>query len=310
MDLSKSIIQTVSFCLDTGEEFSFHIKRDDCIDEHVSGNKWRKLKYAVAFAIEKNAVGIVTFGGAFSNHLVATAKACKDAGLKSIGIVRGEELTPESNATLKQCSMFGMELDFVPRSTYLSRNDYEFLSCVKDNYKGFHLVPEGGACFHGVVGCQEIVNELESTPDFIYVAAGTGTTAAGILLGCPEATTVKAISALKGDFMRDEILKHINSVLYNQQDTEELSKQLSVVTDFHFGGYGKWTDELIVFIQDFYCQTGVKLDPIYTGKAMFALINDFRNGRLNSSQNVVFVHTGGLQGVRGVEDKLGYQLFI
>lgn len=309
MDVSKSVFQSVTYRAKNGKEFSFYIKRDDCIDVHVSGNKWRKLKYAIAFVKEKQAKGIVTFGGAFSNHLVATAKACQNSGLKSIGIVRGEELNEESNTTLQQCAAFGMELVFVPRASYTMRGDYEYQTCVKDSYQGYYLVPEGGAGFHGVIGCQEIVQELPLTPDVIYVASGTGTTAAGILLGASEKTKVKSVSVLKGDFMRDEILKLVNSVLFNNEETEELGKQLSVVTNVHFGGYGKWTKELIDFIQDFFVQTGIKLDPIYTGKAVFALINDFVEGEIDNMQKIVFVHTGGLQGIAGVEEKLSYQLF-
>lgn len=309
MDTTRSTLQEIHYRYEDGSVFSFFIKRDDKIDEHISGNKWRKLKYALAHAKEKKAEGILTFGGAFSNHLVATAKACKDNGLKSIGMVRGEELNPKSNATLQQCTAFGMELVFISREAYSERNEYTFLSCVKDDYKGYQVVPEGGAGFYGVVGCQEIVNEIPFQPDVICLAAGTGATAAGILLGVSAPTQVVAVLVLKGDFMQAEILKQVNSVLYNNEATTALGKQLTVVSEGHFGGYGKWDKTLLDFITDFYRQTGVKLDPIYTGKAVFALLKAMRQGQLKPTQKVVFVHTGGLQGIKGVEERIGYSLF-
>ena len=308
MDTTKSILQEIEYALPSGEHIQFSMKRDDLIDNLISGNKWRKLNYNIEQARHLKKSGVLTFGGAYSNHLVATAKAGSLFGLKTIGIVRGEELTPTSNDTLKQCAEFGMELLFVPRSEYQERGSYEYQSCLKDQFQDYLIIPEGGANFHGVVGCQEIMLETANDFDHIVVASGTGTTAAGILLSIPDQSNLHVYSALKGEFLLKDITGLLKGILYNDEVVDTYINQLTFSSDSLFGGYGKWNQELIDFIQDFYHQTGVKLDPIYTGKAVYKMIHCSRIFAHQSK--VLFIHTGGIQGVKGVEQKLGYQLFI
>lgn len=309
MDTTLSILQKVRYSVHDSEPFSFYIKRDDLIDPIISGNKWRKLKYNVVQAKHKNAEGMLTFGGAYSNHLVATAKVCAEQGLKSIGIVRGEELTAQSNDTLRKCEAFGMELRFIARAVYKERNSYAFIKQLQYDNKDFIIIPEGGANFYGVIGCQEILKETSNDFDHIYIAAGTGTTAAGVALSMSSKTKLHVISALKGDFLRTEITQLINLVYNDKEATQELMKRITIRSDDVFGGYGKWNTELIDLMQAFHAETALKTEPIYTGKVLYNLFQDIEKNKNLAKEKVLFVHTGGLQGLSGVEEKQGYQLY-
>ena len=306
MDTSLSKLQKVRFSLENCEPFTFWIKRDDLIDPFVSGNKWRKLKYNIEKAQHQNALGILTFGGAFSNHLVATAKACHLNGLSSIGIVRGEELSEKCNGTLKSCSEFGMKLHFVSRSEYKKRNDHDYLYQLRDLYKQYYIVPEGGANYYGIIGCQEILQETPNDYTRIYLAGGTGTTAVGVISGSMEQSKVHLVSALKGDFLSKEVRKGLQKISYNEDEVASSYEQLILNTGHHFGGYGKVNQKLIVFINEFYKQTKIPLDPIYTGKAMYAMIQDFKKGLILKDENCLFIHTGGIQGAKKWCDQLSF----
>ena len=279
--------------------FTFYVKRDDLIDPLVSGNKWRKLKYNVEQSRHKSCDGILTFGGAYSNHLVATAKACHRAGLRSVGFVRGEELTPDSNPTLIDCASFGMELVFVSRDEYRQKEDWDYINGVRHGFPSFHIVPEGGANFYGVIGCQEILKETTNDFDHVFLSAGTGTTAAGVILSAGAHTKIHVVSALKGDFMEDQVTKMLNSVCFDEELVSELKEKTVFEDSTHFGGYAKTTLELTEFISDFEAQTSLSLDPVYTGKAMYCLIDQWRKGIIKDQKKVLFIHTGGLQGKRG-----------
>lgn len=306
MDTNLSILQKVRFSLENREPFTFFIKRDDLIDPVVSGNKWRKLKFNVDKAKHQKALGILTFGGAFSNHLVATAKAAKLNGLKSVGIVRGDELTKESNDTLKKCAKYDMELRFVSRSDYKKRNENDYLYQLRDTFSQYYIVPEGGANYYGAIGCQEILQETPNDFDHIYLAGGTGTTAVGVISSAPEKTKVHLVSALKGDFLSEEVLKGLRKLSYNEAEAASSYKQLILNTIHHFGGYGKVNHELIDFINHFYQTTEIPLDPIYTGKAMYAMLKDFENGIISNDEKCLFIHTGGIQGAKKWSDVLLY----
>ncbi len=286
--------------------FLFDVKRDDLIDPVVSGNKWRKLSYNLLQAQALHQTGILTFGGAYSNHLVATAKAAMLNQIKSIGIVRGEELNANSNRTLKHCSDYGMELIFLSRNEYQKKRDPFWIKELSSHYPEYFVVPEGGDNYYGMIGCQHIVTETENNYDHIYLASGTGTTAAGILMSVPEKTTINAVSALKGAFLTQSIERILNTALNNQELTSELIKQLNVIDDGHFGGYAKVTDTLLNFINEVYSKMQLKLDPIYTGKAFYRMIHDFMEGRIKENDEVLFIHTGGLQGAYSWRDKIDY----
>jgi 1-aminocyclopropane-1-carboxylate deaminase len=303
---SKSITQKVQFSYGKVEPFSFDIKRDDLIDPVISGNKWRKLKFNVDKALHNKNEGVLTFGGAYSNHLIATAQAAYKFGLSSVGIVRGEELNTQSNETLRACSKLGMELVFVTREEYNKRNEKQYQAGLHSKFPNFWIVPEGGANYYGAIGCQEIVEDVTRKYDHIYVASGTGTTAAGILSATGKDTIVHAVSALKGDFLQEEIRKMMWSILVEDDEVDIFMQRLELNTHAHFGGYGKTNQELFKLIRSFFDQTGVPLEPIYTGKALCAMMQDVASGKIAKSDKVLFVHSGGLQGGKSFVSELPF----
>ncbi len=304
----KSILEKLSFPILEEKNIELFVKRDDLIDTEVSGNKWRKLKYNVEQALANKNSSIVTFGGAFSNHLVATAAACKLIGIRCVGIVRGEELNSNSNETLKRCTEYGMELKFVSRSEYALRNDSLYLKDIHLEFENSFVVPEGGANFYGMIGCQDIIKEIEQDFDHVFIAQGTTTTSCGVLISLPSNSKLHVVPVLKGFDSISEMRNLLNYTLFDEELTEELLNRVTVHSNAHFGGYGKYDLELLDFIKQFYHENNIKLDPIYTGKVMFELIKNIKENKLSNSK-VLFIHTGGLQGIEGVEKKQGYSLF-
>jgi 1-aminocyclopropane-1-carboxylate deaminase len=294
-DTEKSIIQELSSDLLSKHNVRLYVKRDDLIDENVSGNKWRKLKFNVLQALDKKCDTILTFGGAFSNHLVATAAACKKAGLKSIGIVRGEELDENSNDTLKKCSEFGMQLKFVSRAEYQLKTDDLYLKDLHLEYPSTYIVPEGGSNFYGMIGCQEIIKEIKENFDQVFVAQGTSATSCGILLALPENTVLNVVPVLKNYDSFAEMRKLLNYSLFDEEVTEELLEKVRVHSESHFGGYGKFNEELIDFIKEVNQGYNLPLDYVYTGKVFYQIMKMIQTGQLDN-QSLLFVHTGGLQG--------------
>jgi len=267
------------------------IKRDDLIHPTVSGNKWRKLKYSLLKAKAENETVLLTFGGAYSNHLYATAAAGNALGFKTIGIVRGEELAEKETSTLKFCREQHMLLHFVSRQEYRRRHSEEYLMRISEQFNFPFIIPEGGTSDLALKGVGEMVTEvrsqLEITPHYFAVAAGTGGTAAGILSANAD---VLAFSALKGgDFLE----KEINELLIGYEN----KGKLKLLTDYHFGGYAKWNAELIDFINRFKDDYGIQLEQVYTGKMFFGLFELIRNGYFAKGTVIVAVHTGGLQGL-------------
>ena len=267
------------------------IKRDDLIHPTVSGNKWRKLKYNLLEAQARNEQAILTFGGAYSNHLYATAAAGNASGLKTIGIVRGLELEGKENATLQFCREQGMQLHFVTREEYRQRHSEEYLEHIAVHFGNPYLIPEGGTNELALKGVAEMVYEIKdqlgATPDFIATAAGTGGTAAGILLGGAD---VLAFSALKGgDFLKEDIRQLLNDYQH--------PGNLTLLADYHFGGYAKWDNELLVFMQDFGAGFNIQLEQVYTAKMFYGLFDLIQKGYFKAETTIVAVHTGGLQGL-------------
>ncbi len=270
------------------------IKRDDLIHPTVSGNKWRKLKYVLQDAQEQGFETLLTFGGAWSNHLYATAAAGKALDLKTIGIVRGEEYREKLTATLQFCAAQGMELHFVSRENYRQKDKLDFLENLKEKFNYPYLIPEGGSTPLALPGVGELVEETETQlgqkPNYFALAAGTGGTAAGIL-----ATSVPtlAFSALKnGGFLRNEILE-----LANVKDADQ---NLQLFTDYHFGGYAKHKPELLTFMQDFEQNHKIPLEHVYTGKMLYGLYDLIKKGFFKKETTIVAIHTGGLQGRIGM----------
>jgi len=266
---------------------SIFVKRDDLIDPFISGNKWRKLKYILQDVASKNKNHLVTFGGAYSNHLLATAAAAAKYQLKATAFVRGEEV---NNEMLALCKIFGMQLRFVSREIYRGKTEL-FDKYYKDNDDAY-FIDEGGASSEATIGCAEIIDELPLPFDHIFCAAGTGTTAAGLLKGISRLnlnTQLHIIPVLKGgDFIREEIAHH----------EQDLSK-LHLHTNYHFGGYAKTTQELIAFIKDFSAKTGILIDPVYTGKMFYAINDLIIKKQISKDAKILAIHTGGLFGILG-----------
>ncbi|TSJ48117.1 1-aminocyclopropane-1-carboxylate deaminase/D-cysteine desulfhydrase [Fluviicola chungangensis] len=294
-DTSKSILQEIR--LDPGKfrNVRLLVKRDDLIHPEVSGNKWRKLKYNIELAEYQKKDGILTFGGAYSNHLLAVAAACVSAGLKSIGVVRGEELNSESNENLKRCSELGMELKFVSRESYDERNEKSCQEGWKEAHPHFLLVPEGGANYYGMVGCQEIWKELSEKVDHVFVAQGTTTTSCGLLIGSAENTVLHVVPALKGFDSEAEMRKQLFPFLIDEETIDDYMRRVEVHPEAHFGGYGKWTPDLLDFISSCKNAYDLPLDKIYTGKAFHALMEWLKQQDFNIPQTILFIHTGGLK---------------
>lgn len=268
------------------------VKRDDLIDPYISGNKWRKLKYILKEAEHQNKKHIVTFGGAYSNHLVATAAACSRSSLKSTAFVRGESL---SNEMLMLCRLFGMELIFTDRQLYRDKKGLYELHFGKE--PDTYFVDEGGASFEAVMGCAEIISELPTDINYIFCAAGTGTTAAGLLKGIHNAglnTQLHVVPVLKGgSFISEEISKYAGT-----------NAQLTLHLDYHFGGYAKTTPELINFMKRFVAEEGILIDQVYTAKMFYALDDLLQKGVFKKGEKIVVLHTGGLLGLMGIKEKI------
>ena len=307
-DTDNSVLTRINSELLDANRTRLYVKRDDLIHPEVSGNKWRKLKYNILQCQQQKNGGILTFGGAFSNHLVATAAACNLAGLSSVGVVRGDELNPESNETLKRCGEFGMHLHFVSREEYYLRGDRSYHEALLEDFPNQMIVPEGGANYLGMIGCQEIPDEIEMPVDRFVLAQGTTTTSCGIALSLGDHQKLTAVPALKGFDAHDEMKGLFMRSGISSEIAEECLSRTEILADYHFGGYAKFDEALIGFIREFHIEHGLKLDPVYTGKAMFALMDRIAKG-FYRNETIVFVHTGGLQGISGVEQKMNEPLF-
>jgi 1-aminocyclopropane-1-carboxylate deaminase len=270
------------------------VKREDLIHPYVSGNKLRKLKYNLLEAKKQNKHTLLSFGGAFSNHIAALAYAAKENGMKSIGIIRGEELASkiDHNPTLQFAQECGMQLEFVSREVYRNKQNQEFLSELQSQYGDYYLVPEGGTNQLAIKGCAEILTSDDAIFDYVCCAVGTGGTISGIINSAKRHQKILGFPALKGDFLQDEIRNFVQN------------KNWELIPDYHFGGYGKIKTELIGFINDFFEKTKVPLDPIYTGKMFFGVMNMIENNYFPPNSKILLIHTGGLQGVQGMNNKL------
>ncbi len=275
------------------------LKREDLIHEHVSGNKFRKLKYNLMEAKKLGFETVLTFGGAYSNHIAATAAAGKIVGLQTIGIIRGEELaknlghTLSENDTLRFASDNGMELKFVSRAIYKQKTSKSFIETLKKEFGFFYCIPEGGTNNLAIQGCKEILTDQDAVFDYICCAVGTGGTISGIINASLAHQQVIGFPALKGSFLSDEIKKYTHK------------NNWSFIEEYHFGGYGKINERLIEFINRFREEQNIALDPIYTGKMMYGLFDSIQKGIFTKNTRILAIHTGGLQGISGMNKKLG-----
>lgn len=274
-------------------QVSLSIKREDLLHPEISGNKYRKLKYNLEKARQENQHTLLTYGGAYSNHLLATAAAGKEYGFRTIGLVRGDELAPTTpNPTLKKAQEYGMQLHFIDRSSYRYKNHPDFIQSLVQTWGNFYLLPEGGTNELAVKGCEEILTPEDTIFDYICVSVGTGATLAGIANRTSKHQKVIGFSALKGDFLKSEITRWTHSSHWQLTDA------------YAMGGYAKTTDKLIAFMNRFKKITDIPLDPIYTGKMMYGLVDQIQQGKFPKNSRILAVHTGGLQGIAGMNLKL------
>lgn len=275
------------------KEVRVFVKRDDMIHPFISGNKWRKLKYSLIKAQREGKKHLVTFGGAYSNHLLATACAGAKFGFKTTGFVRGEMV---KNETLSLCQLFGMQLIFTDRESYKNKQilfDKHFLTDLTA-----YFIDEGGASQEAIQGCSELLDELNASYDHLLCAAGTGTTVTGIIKGIKDRSLnikTHVIPVLKGaDYLKSEI--NTNSVYDNFEFHQ----------NYHFGGYAKTDKNLLAFIKTFCAETGILIEPIYTGKMFYALFDLISENTFKPGSKILAIHTGGLTGISGMHDRFNF----
>ncbi|WP_052732518.1 1-aminocyclopropane-1-carboxylate deaminase/D-cysteine desulfhydrase [Hymenobacter terrenus] len=281
--------------------------RDDLLHPDLPGNKARKLKYNLTTARQQGHHTLLSFGGAYSNHIAAVAAAGRLFGFKTIGLIRGDEPTAGSgasqlNPTLRQAKDNGMILHSLDRSTYRRRTEPGFIAEQLAHFGPAYLLPEGGTNTLALQGCAELVAEIQQQTAFdaVAVAAGTGGTLAGLLVGLGGQQQAIGVVALKnGGFLRAEI------DALTQAAVGQVFANYALQTDYHFGGYAKYSAELLVFIRQFREQHGILLDPIYTGKLLFGVLDLIGKGYFRRGSTVVAVHTGGLQAWAGWQQRFG-----
>lgn len=274
-----------------------HIRREDLIHPYISGNKFRKLKYNLLQAKAENQATLLTFGGAFSNHILAVAATGFENNFKTIGIIRGEELCDkiEQNPTLKKAEELGMQFKFVSREAYRNKSQKEFVENLEKEFGSFYLIPEGGTNNLAIKGCEEILTIEDAFFTHICCSIGTGGTISGIINASFKGQQVLGFPSLKGDFISNEISNFAKK------------SNWSLISDYHFGGYGKISDELIRFINDFKGKYDIPLDPIYTGKMMFGILDLIEKNYFPNGTKILAIHTGGLQGIEGMNELLKKQ---
>ncbi|MBE9205308.1 1-aminocyclopropane-1-carboxylate deaminase/D-cysteine desulfhydrase [Nostoc sp. LEGE 06077] len=279
------------------------VLRLDLMHPWVNGNKWYKLKYNLLEAEEKSFSTLLTFGGAYSNHIFATAAAGKLFGLQTIGIIRGEERLP-LNPTLSFAVQQGMQLVYCDRTSYRQRHTPELHAQLRERYGEVFIIPEGGSNLNGVRGCTEILPEANDF-DVICVACGTGTTFAGILLSLTQKQRGIAFPVLKnGGFLKQEIDSLLESYLASGLPTPNNSLcSWELICNYHFGGYAKINDELLKFSQQFQQTYDIPLDYVYTAKMFYGVMDLLQQGFFRKGDRILLIHTGGLQGNLGIQQK-------
>ena len=277
------------------KEVRLFIKRIDKIHPFVSGNKWFKLKYNLLEAKKQGLNTLLTFGGAYSNHISATAFAAKEKGINSIGIIRGEEHLP-LNPTLRFAIDNGMKLHYISRSNYKEKTSANFLEALKNQFGDFYLIPEGGTNELAIQGAKEILDKND-IQDYICCAIGTGGTIAGIINASNDKQTVIGFPAIKGF---EQLEKDINNWTN--------ATNCIFINDYVGNGYAKINKDLVVFINEFNARHNIPLDIIYTGKMMMGILDLVAKDYFPIGSSILAIHTGGLQGNKGMSERLGISL--
>lgn len=277
-----------------------YIKRDDLLHPEFGGNKWRKLKYNLLAAQENQFKTLLTFGGAWSNHIYATAAAGHYFDFDTIGVIRGEAPNKLSE-TLSYAQSHNMVLKFVDRLQYRQKESTDFIRSLEDEFGHFYLLPEGGSNVLALKGVREIIGEIDVDFDVITSACGTGATLAGLVSGLKTNQSALGFTVLKqGGFLK----KEVNQYLTASNNTSQ--RQWDVIPDYHFGGYAKTSDALFKFMFDFQKSFGIKIDAVYTAKMFSGLFDLIQKGYFKKGTRIIAIHTGGLQGNRGYEQLSNY----
>ena len=274
------------------------MKRIDLVHPVISGNKWYKMKYNIVEMKKLGLDTLLTFGGAFSNHIHAAAHAGKIFGFKTIGLIRGEEHLP-LNTTLQAAVDDGMELHYVDRTTFRKRETEEFLNSIRERFGDVYILPVGGTNKIALKGCAEIIDQIDIDYDHICSASGSGGTFAGLVAGLKGSKQAIAFPALKGGEFLEEVISDLVS-----EYTGETFSNWGLNTDYHFGGFAKLSKELIDFTHEFNELNGFELDYIYTNKMMFGIADLIKKGFFKSGETIVAIHSGGLQGNEGMREKV------
>lgn len=278
----------------------FFIKREDLIHPHISGNKWYKLKYNLIEARKLGYKILLTFGGAYSNHIYATASAGKEFGFETIGVIRGEEHLP-LNPTLSFAQSCGMQFFYLDRLSYRDKYNEKIIDNLKNKFGDFYLIPEGGSNKLAVKGCSEIISGIKIPFDFICTASGTGGTLAGLTAGLNSNSKAIGFSVLKGgEFLKDNVIKLLSEA------GRENSSNWEVITDYHFGGYAKSDEELNYFCEEFREKYDIEIEPIYTGKMLWGVLDLIQKKYFPENSTIIALHSGGLQGLNGLRERGKY----
>ncbi len=279
------------------KQVRFFSKREDLTDDFISGNKFYKLKYNLIEAENLGYKTLLTFGGAYSNHIHATAAAGKKYGFNTIGVIRGEEHLP-LNPTLSSAQENGMIIEYIDRKSYRNKYDENLIQTLKEKFGDFYLIPEGGSNNLAIKGCAEIISSITTNFNFICSACGTGGTLAGLILGLNSKSFALGFSVLKGGAFLNQ---NIRTLLSHYQ--KENLNNFQINPDYHFGGYAKTNTELNNFCKQFYEQHDIHIEPIYTGKMFYGIYNLMSKNYFPPQNTIVAIHTGGLQGLQGLKQR-------
>ncbi len=298
--MNKNVrIDRVNGSLFQGSGIELFIKREDEIHEKISGNKWRKLKYNLIFAKNHGHEGLLTLGGAYSNHIAAVACAAKLYGFKATGLIRGRAHLP-LNPTLQLAEEEGMSFIYLDKLAYRDIKTLAGIEILKKyGFEDYYFVPEGGTNALAIKGCEEIITDMENkTFDYICVSIGTAGTMSGILKGLRGQNKLIGFSSLKGDFA--------GAMLESLLEKHDIPfKNYSIINEYHFGGYAKYKTELIQFINTFKTEHQIQLDPIYTGKMLYGIYDLIKKNYFPPKSKILAIHTGGLQGIVGFNQRFG-----
>lgn len=277
------------------KQVELFIKRDELIHPVIQGNKWRKLKYNLLQALKEQQSTLLSFGGAYSNHLHALAAAGNLLGIKTIGIIRGEATHP-LNPCLQDMQNWGMQLEFIKRIDYREKTSDKFINHLKDKFGRFYLIPEGGNNPQGFKGCAELLDELQDNYNIICCEVGSGTMLSSLITYNKNA----AIEFLGFSIMKNKSLeKDIEKNLHNSPLNHLITTPWKINHDYHFNGYARTSKELNQFINDFKLEHNIQLEPVYSGKMLYGILELAAKNYFKPGTKILAIHGGGLQGLRG-----------